>query len=121
MRWPSLTVKPRAVGVGVLPQVHVLELKGQSGRRRQLEAAPQVGVVGGQAQQAGHDAAVGAVPLAGLGKGAVQLDGRLSRLAAQDGACHLAQPHRARRVRAGGADHDRADDVEDGDVAGHGG
>ena len=103
----------------VLAQIDGLETEGHSGLLGQLEAVAQVGIIGRHAEQARHDSPVSAVSLAGVSKGAVQFDQNLGRLAAEDGARHLPQSHRAGGVRTGRADHDRADDVEGGNVAGH--
>lgn len=96
------------VGVGVLAQVDFLEGEAQPGLWPGLEAAAQVRIVRGHAQQAGHDAAVGAVALAGSARRS-----RVARWWLPWAACpgwrvrDLSQPHCAGRVRGGGANHDR--------------
>ncbi|MPM99508.1 hypothetical protein SDC9_146700 [bioreactor metagenome] len=70
-------------------------------------------VVGQHAQKSRHQGLVGAVAGAGGREGAVELQACRNRLAAQHAPGNQPDSYRARRVGAGGADHDRPHDVKD--------
>ena len=80
-----------------------------------LERVANALVVGAKAHQSGDDRLVGAVAFAGAREGAVQLDARALRRAADEAAREQSEPARARGVRRRRADHDRPDDVEQRD------
>ena len=95
-----------------LAELYLVNGVGQPGLLRFGKGVGQAGVVGLHAQQAAQERPVGAVPRAGLGKGAVEVDGGLDRGLAQQGAGHGADARRPGGVGAGGADHHRAQYLE---------
>ena len=78
----------------------------------QRKAVRQAGVVRAQTQQPRHQCAVGAVPLAGGGKAAVQANVCLRRYLAQKLLCSIADLCRTGGVAGGGADHHRAQNIK---------
>ena len=100
------------VGVGAAddgggdPELHA-RLAGQS------KGAGDAGIVGLHAQKPGHQGAVGAVPFAGGGKGAVEEQLRRRGPAPQQMAGDEADACRPRRVGGRRPHHDGTHDVED--------
>src|SRR5690348_1094518 len=80
-----------------------------------LERRSQTLIIGPKAHQAADDCLVGAVSFAGARKRAVQLDAGALGRPADETPREQPQSARARRVRAGWADHDGPDDVEEAD------
>ena len=78
----------------------------------QREAVGQAGVVRAQTQQPRHQCTVGAVPLAGGGKAAVQADVCLRRNLAQKLLCGIADLCRTGGVAGRGSDHHRAQNIK---------
>ena len=84
-----------------VPQAGFLKGKLQSPLFCQVKAVGDLHIIRFQAQQARDQSLVGAVALAGLGKGAVQSDLCPHRLAVQQRPGHAADAHRPSRMRTG--------------------
>ena len=78
----------------------------------QRKAIRQTGVVRAEAQQTGHQGAVGAVAFAGGGKAAIQADVGLHREVTQKLLGRISDLGCTRRVAGGGADHHRSQNVK---------
>ena len=100
------------VGVGVA-QLPPLECELHSGIPGQSEAHGNASVVRLHAQQPRDQRPVGAVARPGGGEGAVEYDVGGGGGAPQKLPSHQPHPHGARRVGAGGADHDGAEYIEE--------
>ena len=68
----------------------------------QLQAFPNLHIVGVEAQQAADHRFVGTMAPVGVGKGAIKGDFRLFHFFTQNGAAGQAQPYRSCGVGAGG-------------------
>ena len=108
----ALHIQYRRVGVR-LPQMGRVKTELQSAVLGDQKALGDPQVVRPHPQKARHQRPVRAVALAGLGKGPVEADVRTEHLLPQQCPGHAADPHGTRRMRAGGAHHDRSQDVKD--------
>ena len=99
----------------VFAERRLLEGVVQSFALHDVERGAEAFVVGPEAHQPADDRLVGAVPFAGAREGAVEFDAGRLRRAAHQAAGEEPQSAGARRVGGRGPDHDRADDVEEGD------
>ena len=110
------TGQPQHSCVGMRPaQVDRADFEVQSGLFGDGEAARDAVVVGLHPQKARHQRFVGTVAAPGGGKAAVEQNLCVVGLLAQQTPRRAANAHRARRMRARGADHHRAENIEGAD------
>ena len=110
-----LRLRPDVDRVG-MPGIRVeivLELDGHPGLARQIERLADARVIGMQAEDAGDERLVGAVPAACAREGPVEREAHAPRLAVEEVAHHRGDVERAGRVRRRRPDHDGADDVSE--------
>ena len=99
------------VGVG-LPQVHRVDGDGKAGLFGLLGRPGNPQVIRLHPQQSSYQSPVGAVAGAGLGKGAVEMNGRLHRRLPQKAPGHEANADGPCRVRTGRPNHNRPQNIK---------
>ena len=93
-------------------QVDLVDGIAQPRLLRLLKGVGDAQIVRLHAEQSRDERTVGAVAQSRVGKRAVQVDGRLGGLTAQQRPGHAADTGRARGVGAGGADHHRSENIK---------